>query len=126
MVRHPPKSTHTAPLFPYPSRFLSAEPGLGLAWAGERRSRAPLPAARFPIEKGVDPCVKRLDRAPVANRHRALLGKPVGLAAQFLALFRAHRHVPIGGGREGPVEQRALLAMAGPIGRASWRGRVCQ
>src|SRR3546814_1139036 len=54
-----------------------AKPGLGLAVAGERRSRAPLPAARFQIEKGVDPCVKRLARAPVADRHRALLGKPV-------------------------------------------------
>src|SRR3546814_8418419 len=72
-----------------------AEPRFGLAMAPERRSGAPLPAARFEGEESVDPRVERLACPPAAKADRALFGKPVRLAAQFLALLRAHRGIPI-------------------------------
>src|SRR3546814_18186693 len=79
--------------------------------ARERRAGLPFPAARLEVEKGVEPRIERVARTPAAERHRPLFGEAVGLTAPFLALLRAPRGFPIGGGRQVPVEQRAFLAV---------------
>src|SRR3546814_6711993 len=66
-----------------------AEPRFGLAMARERRSGAPLPAVRFEGEESVDPRVERIACQPAAKADRALFGKPVSLAAQFLEILRS-------------------------------------
>src|SRR3546814_17466802 len=57
-----------------------AEPRFGLAMARERRSGAPLPAARFKGEESVDPRVERHACPPAANADRAQFAKPLRLA----------------------------------------------
>src|SRR3546814_12733123 len=53
-----------------------AEPRFGLAMARERRSGAPLPAARFKGEESVDPRVASLPCPPPTKADLALFGTP--------------------------------------------------
>src|SRR3546814_16061402 len=113
MIRRPPRSTRTDTLFPYTTLFRS-EPRLGLAMARERRSGAPLPAARFEGKERGNPRVEPLARLPAAKADRALFGEPVRLAAQFLAFIRAHRRIPIIPRRPRAFEQRPFFAVHRP------------